>query len=180
MEEVTITTPATRRGRRPGLPARGRATAKIFGRRGRPQNATTRTRSATCALTDAMVPWRELMDREKKYLDDVEYQLECQDSEAASELPKRSNQKGQTMFASVLPGGPLPPPGVIEMTCPRGHCYHRRFIEIHGRVGATGWDAIRKFLCPSCDQRYSCGSFPRGPIDDDETEIWSLRFRERP
>ena len=115
------------------------------------------------------------MDREKKYLDGINYQLENQDSEAASQMPRN-------LWRSVQPGGALPPAGVIEMTCPRGHCYYRRFIEIHGRVGATGLDAIRGFICPSCDNRtkYYCGSFPRGPIDNDETGIWRLRYRGRP
>ena len=116
------------------------------------------------------------MDREKKYLDGINYQLENQDSEAASQMPRN-------LWRSVQPGGALPPAGVIEMTCPRGHCFHRRFMEIHGRVGATGQEAMRAFNCPPCGRKmYKCGSFPRGPIDDDddETGIWSLRYRERP
>ena len=130
------------------------------------------------AHTDAMVPWRLVMEKEKKYLDGINYQLENQDSEAASQMPQGG--QGRSPWRSVQPGGALPPAGVIEMTCPRGHCYHRRFIEIHGRVGAVGRDASRHFECPSCGAKCGCGSFPRGPIDADETNIWKLRYRGRP
>ena len=124
-----------------------------------------------------MRPWGELMEREREFLDDVKYQLECQASEAASELPQ-GDKPG--CWVSARPGDAVPPAGVIEMTCPRGHCYYRRFIDIHGRVGATGEYATRQFTCPSCRTMYKCGSFPRGPIDDDETNIWILRYRGRP
>ena len=133
-----------------------------------------------------MVPifwyFRSSLDREKKYLGDIDYQLENKDSEAASQMPEGGqNSRWRSPWVDAQPGAALPPEGVIEMTCPEGHCFRRRFIEIHGRVGAVGSDARRHFGCPSCGgQHYGCGSFPRGPIDDDETGIWSLRYRERP
>ena len=126
-----------------------------------------------------MVPWRLKIEEEQNYLLDIKYQLECQDSEAASQMPQGG--QGRSPWRSVQPGGALPPAGVIEMTCPEGHCFHRKFIEIHGPVGATGTDAMRRFGCPSCGgPHFSCGSFPRGPIDDYETGIWILRYRGRP